>query len=873
MRKMKLNLSRASWSYSRAPSPSLTTPLDSTSVSPEFNQFVQLDSYRPCTQSPSQVHAELVAANEIPDPFKRSNEKLVQWVGEEDWIYRCTFKLDRLPVDGVQADLVFEGLDTFATVFFNGRKILEADNMFTPFRAQVTSDLKQNNIMHIVFRSAFRRGRQLEEEHLGRGNHWPAWNGDPSRLFVRKAGFNYGWDWGPVLMTAGPWKPIRLEIYKSRIYDFWPQAIVDAELQPLLRLSYKIADAAPSQSLNVAVFDPEGVSVASKSTSHLQAGGMTIEHFSKSGTKLWYPHGMGGQHLYTIELCLIDEKTGSVIDSVKRKVGFRRVEIVQEPLLDAPGTSFCFRVNSIPFFVGGANWIPIDSLLSNATEERYRKWLELLVEGNQRMVRVWGGGIYEDDVFYEICDELGILVWQDFMFACGAYPAHSRFLESVKQEATANVKRLRSHPCLALFAGNNEDYQIAESEKLEYDPDDHNGDWTKTNFPAREIYERLLPSIVAEHSNVFYWPGSPFGGSSTRDVTVGDIHQWDVWHGAQAPYQDYDKLSGRFVSEFGMEAAPDQRTASYFLDGDASESFPQSRTMAAHNKAGGHARRLAGYISENIRADESLEGYIYATQFIQAEALSTAFSSWRRLFKGDIEKSYCSGALVWQLNDVWPCTSWSIIDYFMRPKPSYFAIKRALAPISIGSKRYTERTDLDPYSAINFVEEVFVDVWASSSLLRQVDAKLVVEAFELSSGQSVLREAKEVTLGSSRSSELFRVNLQKVKESEGEDVVVAAKLLDHEGRILSRIVDWPEPFKYLKFPEETTTDLRVELSIGAGQVTLAASRPVKGLVLRANDDSQLMDNFIDLVPGEKIVVEIRGATDTTKLSWSHCSTF
>ncbi|GAA5997233.1 hypothetical protein JCM5350_007106 [Sporobolomyces pararoseus] len=869
MRTIKLDQSRASWSYSKAPSPS-DTPQEL--LSPEVDQLAQLDSYRPCTQSPSQIHAELNAANKIPDPFKRRNEELVQWVGEEDWIYRCTFELDRLPSNDEQADLVFEGLDTFATVFLNGRKILEVDNMFTPFRVRVTSDLKDSNEMYIIFRSAFKRGRQLEEEHLGRGNHWPAWNGDPSRLFVRKAGFNYGWDWGPVLMTAGPWKPIRLETYRSRIYDFWPQAVVDADLRPLLRLSYRVSDALPSHSLNVAVVDPDGVSVASRCTVDLQAGEMTIDSFSERGTKLWYPCGMGKQHLYTIELCLVDEKTGSVIDSVKRKVGFRRLEIVQEPLIDAPGTSFCFRINNLPTFIGGSNWIPIDSILSNATEERYRKWLELLVEGNQRMVRVWGGGIYEDDVFYEICDELGILVWQDFMFACGAYPAHPEFLESVKDESTANVKRLRTHPCLALFAGNNEDYQIAESEKLDYDPNDHDGDWTKSNFPAREIYERLLPSIVAEHSNVFYWPGSPFGGSSTRDTTVGDIHQWDVWHGAQAPYQDYDKLSGRFVSEFGMEAAPDIRTVDYLLDGDSSESFPQSRTMDAHNKAGGHARRLASYIAENIRSEDTLGGYIYATQFIQAEALSTAFSSWRRLFKGGVERAYCSGALVWQLNDVWPCTSWSIVDYFMRPKPSYFAIKRALAPIALGSKRYTKRTNTDPYSAISFIEEVYVDFWVGNSRLEEVNAKLVVEAFELSSGKSVFREARTVKLRSNCSSDLFKMKLEDVKESDVMDTVVAAKLVDHQGKALSRTVNWPEPFKYFKFPEETSIDLRVELSTETGEITLEASRPVKGLVLWVNDDSKLMDNFLDLVPGEKIMVEIQGATDKTRLSWSHYGT-
>ncbi|GAA6024239.1 hypothetical protein JCM11491_002517 [Sporobolomyces phaffii] len=864
-----LSLDTAEWSYAQAP-PSPTSaggpaPLDSS-------RLYHLGSYRPCTQSPSQIHAELIASGDIPDPFLGLNEELVQWVGETTWVYRCKFELGELPIDGEQTDLVFEGLDTFTTVFFNGRKILESDNMFTPYRVNVTADLRRSNELFLVFESAFRRGRRLEEKYLGRGKHWPAWNGDPSRLFARKAGYHYGWDWGPTLVTAGPWKPIRLETYAARIFDFWPQAVVDADLNPFLRVHYQVADASPLHFVNATLRDPTGTIISKLSCDAIE-GRDGVSILTKGDVKLWWPSGMGEQPLYSIQVELVDTRSGTVLDTVKRKVAFRRVEIIQRPLNDELGTSFCFQINNVPFFVGGSNWIPLDSILSNTTEDRYRRWLKLLVEGNQRMVRVWGGGIYEDDKFYDICDELGVLVWQDFAFACGAYPAHPEFLESVKQEAIANVKRLRAHPSLALFAGNNEDYQIAESEKLEYDPNDRQGDWSRTNFPAREIYERLLPSIVREHSDTFYWPGSPFGGASTRDPTVGDIHQWDVWHGSQAPYQDYDKLSGRFVSEVGMEAAPHLRTIEYFLDGEAAEAFQQSRTVDAHNKAGGHARRLASYIAENLRFENSLEGYIYATQFIQAEALSTAFSSWRRLFKGSVKEAYCAGALVWQLNDVWPTTSWSIADYFLRPKPAYFSIKRALAAVALGSKRYTERTYPDPNSAAEFTETTCVEVWASSSLRDgKTEAELVIEGFSLSSGKKMFSETEAVYVLSNRSTELKKFTVPNGGR-EQPPVVVSAKLVDRSGRILSRTSAWPEPFKYLMFPNEEETDLHVELSVPNGTVSLKASRPVKGLVVCTNDDSRLSDNFIDLVPGQEVTVEIAGASLGTKLSWAHCGTF
>ncbi|GAA5950527.1 hypothetical protein JCM21900_001217 [Sporobolomyces salmonicolor] len=856
---------RELWSWRQSPAPPLASP--DSYLAAIANSFVDGD-FRPCSQFPSQIHPELLTAGLIPNPFLRRNEELVQWVGEVDWIYRCSFELWKAPTKGEQADLVFEGLDTFATVFVNGTKVLKADNMFLRYRVCLTDTLVPGtNTIYIVFHSAFRRGRQLEEEHLGRDKHSPAWNGDASRLFVRKAGYNYGWDWGPVLMTAGPWRPVRLEMYSSRIYDFWPRGFVSDTLEPVLKVHFKIVDVSPSHLLNFSLLDSSRRNLTKLSITASDDG----EHcwrFEQDEVELWWPAGMGKQVLYTVKLDLVDEKTGTVLDSTERQIGFRRVRVVQEPLNDQPGTSFCFEINNTPIFSGGSNWIPLDSFLSNATPERYRQWLELLVEGHQNMVRVWGGGIYEDDAFYDTCDELGILVWQDFMFACGAYPAHPDFLATVKEEAEANVVRLRTHACLAIFAGNNEDYQLAEAENLGYDPKDHDGDWTRTGFPAREIYERLIPSIVLEHSDVFYSPGSPWGGSSTRDVTVGDIHQWDVWHGSQFPYQDFGKLSGRFVSEFGMEGAPDLRTIDYFLDGDTSERFPQSRTMDSHNKAGGFERRLAAYLSENIRFASTIEGYAYATQFIQAEALANAFGSWRRLFKGGIERAYCAGALVWQLNDVWPCTSWAICDYFLRPKPAYFAMKRALAPVAIGTHRYTERTFPDRHSASSFVEKTYVDVWANSSLLAETKVDVVIEAFELLSGERVHHEMRTTKLAPNRSTELVKLEVPIAKSGSETAVVVATKLADPQsGKVLSRAAAWPEPFKFLSFPSEEAVDLNVKVDFAHETITVAAARPVKGLVFTFSKDVKLADNALDLNPGDVQVVSVKGLSKQTDVSW------
>ncbi|TNY18858.1 beta-mannosidase [Rhodotorula diobovata] len=829
---------------------------------------------------PSMIHEELKVAGLIPDFHLGLNEELVQWVGEAEWIYRCEFELDRLPEDGEAADLVFEGLDTFATVFLNGKKVLESSNMFLSHRVSALPSLRRGlNTLYLTFHSSFLRGRELEERALGRAQHWPCWNGDPSRLFVRKAGYGYGWDWGPCVVTAGPYRPVRLEVYRSRIIDFWPRAHVSDSLEASLSLSWTVSDdTLPGLAAAARLVSPRGVALRKTSFEGAACAGEHVWRLDGEGeVELWWAAGMGEQPLYEVAVDLVDMHTGAVLDSVSRKVGFRRLRVVRAPLDDPAesGRTFLFELNGVPLFVGGSNWIPIDSVVTNASRDRYRRWLELAREGNQTMVRVWGGGLYEDEAFYEGCDELGLLVWQDLMFACGSYPAHlPDFRASVETEVTQVVKRLRSHACVALIAGNNEDYQIAEAEGLEYDPTNKDGDWLRTNFPARELYERTFPRIVSDYSDVFYWPGSPWAGKSTRDLTEGDVHVWDVWHGSQEPYQDYHRLGGRFVSEFGMEGAPDVGTIDYFLDGDTSQLFPQSRTLDAHNKAAGHERRLALYVTENIRSGTTLEDYVYATQFVQAEAMASAFGGWRRKFEGGVGGAKCAGALVWQLNDVWPTTSWSIVDFFLRPKPAYFAIKRTLAPMALGARRYTVRRFPDRFSAAEHIDETFVDLWASNMHLSRRRVVIEVEAFELRSGRRVHREKREVELGENRSTELQTLEVPSAWEKE-DAVVIAARLVEPESEeVLARVSVYPEPFKYLSFPSPSDVNLRITLhrsrsSSSTGEIRVAADRPVKGLVLRTSTDTKLSDNFLDLVPRDEQVVRVDGLEKETKLEWRY----
>jgi beta-mannosidase len=539
--------------------------------------------------------------------------------------------------------------------------------------------------------------------------------------------------------------------------------------------------------------------------------------------QLWWPNGHGGQPLYTLRATLLGPD-GASIDERALRLGLRRVRLLQEPVAGEPGTSFCFEVNGRPIFGGGANWIPADSFTTRLKADTYRELLTLAAGANMAMLRIWGGGIYEDEIFYDLCDKLGLLVWQDFMFACGVYPAHEAFVASVRAEAEAQVRRLRNHACLALWCGNNEDYQIAQSLGLY----DHGSDPERDErFPARRIYERLLPEVCAELDPArIYWPGSAYGGANSQDQTVGDRHTWDVWHGVMAPYQAYTRYEARFVSEFGMQAAPALATLEAVLPPE--ERHPQSRTLEHHNKAEGGPRRLAAYLSDNIRAGDDLASYCYATQLVQAEALGHAYRTWRRRWHGP-GRYAVSGALVWQLNDCWPVVSWAVVDSALRPKAALAAIRRELAPLALGLMHEGEGAAL----------------WAVNGTPEPVTATLELRRCDLAGAVEPL-ERRQVTLAPLAATELG------VAPAPGE-AVLAARLLKGD-ETLARAALWPEPLKYLALPDPGLSIA----SLGDDRVELRVERPAKGVILDGGDGVAWADNYLDLLPDEPRTIAAPG---------------
>ncbi|PMD14973.1 glycoside hydrolase family 2 protein [Hyaloscypha hepaticicola] len=834
-----------------------------------FRQADKEDSkFLPVAQFPTNVHLDLIANKIIEDPFIGKNENDVQWIGEVPWVYKTTFPSPTLSTEergNVKAVLAFDGLDTFATVVLNGKEILKTENMFTPERVDVTTYLKKqgDNELEITFESAYLKGCALVEKYPD--HRWGCWNGDTSRLAVRKAQYHWGWDWGPTLMTCGPWRPINLETYSSRISDLYFTTDVSASLDSAEFVAKAYVEGTATEVNFVISLDEE--EVASKTVKVTK--GHATHTFKIDKPELWYPVRYGKQPLYTVTASL--REGNSEVDSKSKKFGLRRAELVQRPISDQPGASFFFRINNIPVFCGGSNWIPADNFIPRISKEKYYDWVKLVADGNQFMLRVWGGGIFEEQAFYDACDELGILVWQDFLFGCGNYPAYPEFLALVKREAEENVKLLRHHPSIVIWAGNNEDYQYREAERLSYDPDNKDADsWLETNFPARYIYEKILADACKELiPDTYYHFGSPWSGSDTTDPTVGDLHQWNVWHGSQEKYQNFDKLVGRFVSEFGMEAFPNIKTIESFLPlgKNDPDRFAQSSTVDFHNKADGHERRIALYLVENFRyAPDPLEQFIYSTQLMQAECLASAYRLWKRQWKGP-KREYCGGALVWQINDCWPVTSWAIVDYYLRPKHAYYTVKREMAPISLGVTRKEHLIPKDKYTRAYITKKTEVEIWGSNLTLKDMKVDVVVKAFDVITGKETYSKTikSSFSLPENRSTEITSLAVPvRRPDSDEEGRTVVAAYLYEEGREIARYINWPEPLKYVHL--QKPKHLEVILSRDGKKAEISAEVPVKGVALECEEEGVVFDdNLVDIVPGEVVVIGVKGANKGTKI--------
>lgn len=633
-------------------------------------QFRQVGSteWMPATV-PGGVHTDLLALGKIPDPFVGTHEKDVAWVAETNWEYRFSFIASK-PEAGSHSFLVFEGLDTLAEVTLNGQKLLAADNMFRTYRLDVSDLLQGKNALHVLFRAPMPFVREAKAARPGVFES----------ATLRKAPSHFGWDWGPVLPTIGVWKSVRLETHQqARLDDVHiQQNHQDGQVQLHLTVQVEQWGNLPLQ-VKVKVLDPEG-QLEHEGSALVGADGTVHLSFPISGPELWWPNGYGAQPLYTFETELVSGKT--VLDQRTQKIGLRTIEVKQIP--DAYGRSFTFFVNGIEVFCKGSNWIPADSFPTRITASQERNLLESAVASHQNMIRVWGGGYYESDSFYDLCDELGLLVWQDLIFACNIYPVHEQaFLDSVKLELQDNLKRLRNRTCIALWCGDNE--QEMGWEWWGWDTPER----THLKEAYKQFIYRLLPEWVGQQDPTrLFWPSSPSSHLpivQANGADQGDMHYWDVWHKG-APFSAYRTQFPRFMSEFGFQSLPPMKTIDTFAGPE--DHNITSEVMEHHQKSHIGNGLIVKQMLEHFKLPTSFAKLVYLSMVLQAEGVRYGVEHWRR------NRHRVSGTLYWQLNDCWPVASWASLDYYGRWKALHYAAKRFYAPLLLSLEDHPERIDM-----------------------------------------------------------------------------------------------------------------------------------------------------------------------------------
>lgn len=619
---------------------------------------------------PGCIHTDLMASGIIDDPYYRDNEARQMWVGETDWTYERDFHIDKDLLEETSVKLVCLGLDTISKITINNKEIGKTDNMFRSWEFDIKDVLKiGSNHISIHFYSALKYAKKQNDER------WLWTSGlDFERMEgsnrLRKMHSNFGWDWGPKCVTCGIWRDIEIKAYSEpKIEDLHVvQTHLENKVALGINISLKDYDGSFHKARVQIGFEGKEISSMSVNVSTEK----TFVEMEIANPKLWWPSNMGKQNLYDVEVLLFDEK-GQKTDTKKTRIGLRT--LILERKKDEWGESFRFKVNGVSFFAKGANWIPIDTFVTRGSDEFYRQLLSDAKQANMNFIRVWGGGIYEPEIFYEICDELGLCVWQDFMFACSAYPAYDEnFMHNVKHEVIENIVRLRNHPCIALFCGNNE---IEHDHKGAINETGKAGAMTWAEYEA--LFDELIKQAVEKHApDICYWPSSSHTPGGNRlepnDATKGDAHLWQVWHGRQ-PFEWYRTCKHRFISEFGFQSFPEPKVVNSFT-------LPEDRNVSSYIMEH-HQRSLIGndaimqYMLSWFKLPNDFDMLMWLSQILQGMAIKYAIEHWRR------NMPQTMGAIYWQLNDCWPAASWSSIDYLGNWKALHYMTKRFFSPILI----------------------------------------------------------------------------------------------------------------------------------------------------------------------------------------------
>jgi beta-mannosidase len=780
---------------------------------------------------PGCVHTDLLNNKLIDDPFYRDNEKKLQWIGKTDWEYQTTFNVTAEMLGRKNLELIFEGLDTYANVFLNDEPLISTDNMFRTWRVDAKRFTRPGpNILRIRFRSPINEILPI----MAKMNYeLPAGNdqGEKTSPHTRKAPYQYGWDWGPRFVTSGIWRPV--------LFEAWDNArIADLHLLPktiragVANLTAEVeVVAGANMDATIVVDNLTDKTVAAQRSVNLTPGANRVElNFTIPHPALWWPNGLGAHPLYTFKARLLIN--GETVDEATKRTGLRALELRQQR--DESGKSFTFVINGVPVFAKGGNWIPADSFPTRISKDKYRELLGSVRDTNMNMLRVWGGGIYESDDFYDLCDEMGILVWQDFMFGCSLYPGDQKFLDNVRQEAIDNVKLLRNHPSIVIWVGNNE----IESGWFHWG-------W-KERLPAKlwddylKIFYGVLPEVCGSlDPSRSYWPSSPSSNleDDPESQKMGDLHYWQVWH-ASAPFTDYEKQFPRFMSEYGFQSFPQIETVrSYTADGDRDI---QSPVMLAHQKHPRGNQLIREYMLREYPEPKDFESFLYVSQVLQAEGIRIGAEHLRRIMPHNM------GSLFWQIDDCWPVASWSSIDYTGRWKAlQYYA------------RRFYNDILLSPHE-----ENGNLNFFIVSDRLQPADAQLKVSLLDFE-GHTLWTRKQEIEVAPLKSKSYLTIPSDRLLAgADPKGAFLFAELLVG-GKLVSHNEHFFQPYKNLLQPRPQISAAVVRTRAGF-RIILSSDKLARAVYLSApNYSGFFVDNYFDLIPGRKVEVEFRTGSSVT----------
>ena len=798
---------------------------------------------------PGVVHTDLLANGMIDDPFFRLNERSVQWVDKEDWIYQIPFDLPAGMRDRKHLRLRFEGLDTYADVRLNGELLFSADNMFRIWTADVTGKLRPfGNILEVYFHSPLKvdlpkwEALPYRYEAGNDQSHNGGLFAKQVSVFARKAGYHYGWDWGPRLVTSGIWRPVVLEAWDdARIADVLiEQRDVTLRSAEVTMRAEVLADRELSGA-QIAVYDDRTGKLLARTVCDLEPGGNTVSvGFRLRNPRLWWCNGLGSPELYDFRTELI--LAGRAADSRTTTTGIRSVELVRER--DEAGRSFYFRLNGVPVFAKGANYIPSDSFLPRVTPETYEKTVADAAAAHMNMLRVWGGGIYECDLFYELCDRYGLMVWQDFMFACSLYPAEGEFLENIRREAVDNVKRLRNHPSVVVWCGNNENQTAWFGWGWKESYERQNPAWAEKIWKQYcDQYFITLADVVAEYGNgIAYTPSSPLSAPDKgQEDNEGDRHFWGVWN-AQYPIAAFNDMRSRFFSEYGFQSFPEFASVKRYAPWPDDWNIT-SDAMMWHQRGGTNAnQRIRKHMLDEYREPKDFEHFLYMSQLLQGDAVKIAMEAHRR------DKPNCMGSLYWQIIDCWPVASWSSRDYYGRWKALHYFAAKAFDDVLVSP---VERDGV-------------LEVWVVSDRLQALRGLLDVAVYTMT-GKRVGGHVRNIRLKADESLLALAVPVEELLGGhDRRNVVIRAGFTPQDEQKTYTnygVLTKQKEINYLP----VHIDARSEPAADGFRVTLRSDTFARGVCLSLQEsDYFFSDNYFDLLPGYPVTVEVHTSLDSAE---------